>query len=108
MTANTNSAAGKKSLCQNLILYALLCLQDQGNCAACLGFASTAAAEAAINVNRQQNWDKLGLSEQDISFCRLAAKHANPEGNCLILIFAKSSESFCHLVPRAHLNEQIA
>jgi hypothetical protein len=34
-----------------------------------VGFAVTAAAEAAANVYKQQNWDKLGLSEQDLSFC---------------------------------------
>jgi hypothetical protein len=34
------------------------------------GFAVTAAAEAAVNMYRQQSWDKLGLSEQDLSFCR--------------------------------------
>jgi C1A family cysteine protease len=50
-----------------------LVVQDQGDCAACVGFAVTAAAEAAINVEKQQNWDKLGLSEQDLSFCRCDA-----------------------------------
>jgi hypothetical protein len=45
-------------------------LQDQGICSACVGFAVTAAAEAAVNVCKQQNWDKLGLSEQDLSFCK--------------------------------------
>jgi C1A family cysteine protease len=48
----------------------LLLLQDQGACSACVGFAVTAAVEAAVNVYKQQNWDKLGLSEQDLSFCR--------------------------------------
>jgi hypothetical protein len=47
-------------------------LQDQGGCSACVGFAVTAAAEAAINTHKQQNWDKLGLSEQDLSFCKCA------------------------------------
>jgi hypothetical protein len=50
----------------------LLLLQDQGSCSACVGFAVTAAAEAAINVYKQQSWNKLGLSEQDLSFCRCA------------------------------------
>lgn len=45
-------------------------LQDQKGCAACVGFAVTAAAEAAVNVYKQQSWDKLSLSEQDFSFCR--------------------------------------
>jgi C1A family cysteine protease len=44
-------------------------LQDQGDCSSCVGFALTAAAEAAINVHKQQSWDKLGLSEQALSFC---------------------------------------
>ncbi|WIA38177.1 hypothetical protein OEZ86_001528 [Tetradesmus obliquus] len=51
--------------------------QDQGTCASCVGFAVTAAAEAAINVYKQQSWDKLGLSEQDLSFCKLL-----PRLNC--------------------------
>lgn len=45
-------------------------LQDQKTCSACVGFAFTAAAEAAINVYLQQSWKKLNLSEQDVSFCR--------------------------------------
>ncbi|WIA24130.1 hypothetical protein OEZ85_013725 [Tetradesmus obliquus] len=45
--------------------------QDQGKCAACVGFAFTAAAEAAVNVYLQQSWSKLNLSEQDVSFCKL-------------------------------------
>ncbi|WIA34729.1 hypothetical protein OEZ86_013039 [Tetradesmus obliquus] len=45
--------------------------QDQAGCAACVGFAVTAAAEAAVNVYKQQSWDKLSLSEQDLSFCKL-------------------------------------
>jgi hypothetical protein len=53
-------------------------LQNQGECSACVGFAVTAAAEAAVNVYKQQSWDKLGLSEQDLSFCRL-----NPRINCV-------------------------
>lgn len=45
--------------------------QNQGDdCLACVGFAVTAAAEAAVNLYKQQNWDKLGLSEQDLSFCK--------------------------------------
>lgn len=52
--------------------YALISpAQNQGDCAACVRFAVTAAAEAAVNVYKQQSWDKLGLSEADISFCRL-------------------------------------
>jgi hypothetical protein len=35
-----------------------------------VGFTITAAAEAAINVYKQQSWDKLGLSEQDFCFCK--------------------------------------
>ncbi|KAF6257657.1 hypothetical protein COO60DRAFT_1695321 [Scenedesmus sp. NREL 46B-D3] len=46
--------------------------QDQGDCSACLGFAVTAAAEAVVNVHRGQSWQQLGLSEQHVSFCRLA------------------------------------
>jgi C1A family cysteine protease len=45
-------------------------LQDQNSCGACVGFAVTAAAEAAINVHLGQNWNRLNLSEQDLSFCR--------------------------------------
>jgi C1A family cysteine protease len=44
--------------------------QNQGSCSACVGFAATAAAEAAVNVYRQQQWNSVGLSEQDFSFCR--------------------------------------
>ncbi|WIA24077.1 hypothetical protein OEZ85_013685 [Tetradesmus obliquus] len=50
----------------------------QGTCSVCVGFAVTAAAEAAINVYKQQSWDKLGLSEQDLSFCKLS-----PRINCV-------------------------
>jgi hypothetical protein len=35
-----------------------------------VGFAFTAAAEAAINIYKQQSWSKLSLSEQDASFCK--------------------------------------
>uniref|UniRef100_A0A383WKQ7 Peptidase C1A papain C-terminal domain-containing protein n=1 Tax=Tetradesmus obliquus TaxID=3088 RepID=A0A383WKQ7_TETOB len=45
--------------------------QDQGLCASCVGFAVTAAAEAVINVQRQQSWRNFNLSEQDLSFCKL-------------------------------------
>uniref|UniRef100_A0A383W070 Peptidase C1A papain C-terminal domain-containing protein n=1 Tax=Tetradesmus obliquus TaxID=3088 RepID=A0A383W070_TETOB len=45
--------------------------QNQDRCFACVGFALTAAAEAAINVYKQQSWQKLNLSEQDLSFCKL-------------------------------------
>ncbi|WIA37777.1 hypothetical protein OEZ86_014646 [Tetradesmus obliquus] len=51
--------------------------QDQGMCASCVGFAVTAAAEAAINVYKQQSWRSLGLSEQDFSFCKVL-----PRVNC--------------------------
>jgi hypothetical protein len=34
-----------------------------------VGFAVTAAAEAAINVHLQQDWNRLNLSEQALSFC---------------------------------------
>lgn len=44
-------------------------LQNQGDCAACVGFAATAALEAAVNVYKQQSWSKLSLSEQDFNFC---------------------------------------
>jgi hypothetical protein len=44
--------------------------RDQGKCSACMGFAGTAAAEAAVNVYLQQDWKNLSLSEQDFSFCR--------------------------------------
>uniref|UniRef100_A0A383VIM3 Peptidase C1A papain C-terminal domain-containing protein n=1 Tax=Tetradesmus obliquus TaxID=3088 RepID=A0A383VIM3_TETOB len=46
-------------------------LQDQGTCSSCVGFAVTAAAEAAVNVFKQQNWNRLSLSEQALSFCTL-------------------------------------
>jgi hypothetical protein len=36
----------------------------------CVGFAVSAAAEAAINVYKQQSWHKLNILEQDMSFCR--------------------------------------
>jgi hypothetical protein len=45
-------------------------LQDQGACAASVSFAVTAAAEAAINVYKQQSWSKLSLSEQEFGFCK--------------------------------------
>lgn len=45
-------------------------LQDQGGCAANVGFVVTAAAEAAVNVYMQQSWSKLNSSEQDFSFCK--------------------------------------
>lgn len=48
--------------------------QDQSTCSACVGFAFTAAAEAAVNVHLQQSWDKLSLSEQDASFCKLVPR----------------------------------
>jgi hypothetical protein len=54
---------------QNLLHAMLLLVQDQGKCAACVGFALTAAAEAAVNVYKQQNWQKTSLSEQYMSFC---------------------------------------
>jgi C1A family cysteine protease len=44
--------------------------QDQGSCSSCVGFAVTAAAEAAVNVYQQQAWQMLNLSEQDLSFCK--------------------------------------
>jgi C1A family cysteine protease len=44
----------------------LFALQDQGNCSACVVFAVTAAAEAAVNVYTQQNWNSISLSEQDL------------------------------------------
>uniref|UniRef100_A0A383VAT9 Uncharacterized protein n=1 Tax=Tetradesmus obliquus TaxID=3088 RepID=A0A383VAT9_TETOB len=44
--------------------------QDQGGCAANVGFVVTAAAEAAVNVYMQQSWSKLNSSEQDFSFCK--------------------------------------
>lgn len=45
-------------------------LQDQQGCTACVGFAATAAIEAAVNVYKQQSWTKLNLSEADFSFCK--------------------------------------
>jgi hypothetical protein len=45
-------------------------VQHQGLCSAYVGFAVTAAAEAAVNVYKQQSWHKLNLSEQDLSFCK--------------------------------------
>uniref|UniRef100_A0A383VBJ7 Peptidase C1A papain C-terminal domain-containing protein n=1 Tax=Tetradesmus obliquus TaxID=3088 RepID=A0A383VBJ7_TETOB len=57
--------------------------QDQLECSACVGFAATAAAEAAINVYLQQNWVNTNLSEQDLSFCRLVPKPVlGPLVNC--------------------------
>ncbi|WIA18232.1 hypothetical protein OEZ85_009701 [Tetradesmus obliquus] len=52
--------------------------QDQGRCSSCVGFAVTAAAEAAINVHRQQSRRSFNLSEQDLSFCKLL-----PRINCV-------------------------
>lgn len=46
--------------------------QDQRGCSACVGFAATAAIEAAINVYKQQSWPKLNLSEADFTFCKVA------------------------------------
>jgi hypothetical protein len=44
--------------------------QSQLNCAACVGFAATAAAEAAIAANLRWQWqDSPRLSEANISFC---------------------------------------
>jgi hypothetical protein len=48
----------------------VVALQNQGAYGACVGFAVTAAAEAAINVHLGQNWNRLSLSEQSLSFCR--------------------------------------
>jgi hypothetical protein len=45
-------------------------MQNQLGCSACVGFAVTAAAEAAVNVHLQQHWSNLSLSEQDLSFCK--------------------------------------
>ncbi|KAF8060353.1 Wscd1 [Scenedesmus sp. PABB004] len=45
--------------------------QNQGSCGSCVGFALTAAGEAAVNAHMLQDWPALGLSEQDASFCRL-------------------------------------
>lgn len=45
-------------------------VQKQGDCSACVGFAVTAAAEAAVNVYKQQSWHKLNLSEQVLCFCK--------------------------------------
>jgi hypothetical protein len=39
-------------------------------CSSCVGFAFTAAAEAAVNAHLQQSWNRLNLSEQDVSFCK--------------------------------------
>jgi hypothetical protein len=36
-----------------------------------VGFTVTAAAEAVVNVHRQQQqWSSLGLSKADLSFCK--------------------------------------
>eukprot|EP00775_Hariotina_reticulata_P002179 gene2179-2496_t len=44
--------------------------QDQMRCAACVGFAATAAAEAAIAAGLRQHWHEgPSLSEANISFC---------------------------------------
>jgi hypothetical protein len=47
-------------------------LQNQRRCSACAAFAVTAAAEAAVAVHRQRNWNLVSLSEQDLGFCRWA------------------------------------
>jgi C1A family cysteine protease len=66
----------QRSQCKWLLLYERIVLlpyaavQKQGDCSACVGFAVTAAAEAAINVYKQQSWQKLNLSEQDFCFCK--------------------------------------
>jgi C1A family cysteine protease len=38
-----------------MLLLAVIPVQDQGSCSACVGFAVTAAAEAAINSYKQQS-----------------------------------------------------
>eukprot|EP00775_Hariotina_reticulata_P005129 gene5129-5369_t len=44
--------------------------RSQQSCAACVGFAATAAAEAAVAISTRQNWqDFPGLSEANVSFC---------------------------------------
>jgi hypothetical protein len=53
-----------------VLLCCYLLLQNQATCSACVGFVFTAAAEAAVNVHLQQRWNKLSLSEQDVSFCK--------------------------------------
>lgn len=58
---NTRDTPGRRALISPA--------QDQGECSACVGFAATAAAEAAINIYKQQHWSKAALSEQEISFC---------------------------------------
>ncbi|WIA14374.1 hypothetical protein OEZ85_002903 [Tetradesmus obliquus] len=60
---NTADTSGRRALISPA--------QDQGTCSSCVGFAVTAAAEAAVNAYKQQSWDKLGLSEQDLIFCML-------------------------------------
>jgi hypothetical protein len=57
-------------ICPPFTLLRALPVQDQLTCSACVGFVFTAAAEAAVNVHMLQSWDKLSLSEQDISFCK--------------------------------------
>jgi C1A family cysteine protease len=44
--------------------------RQQRNCASCVGFAATAAAEAAMAVEQQKGWLSSGnLSVANISFC---------------------------------------
>jgi hypothetical protein len=57
--------------CAYLHAYCLhMLLQDQQTCSSCVGFAATAALEAAVNVYKQQSWSQLSLSEQDFNFCK--------------------------------------
>jgi hypothetical protein len=44
--------------------------QDQKSCNAAVTFAGTAAAEAALATAMRQNFSAVGLSEQDVSWCR--------------------------------------
>ncbi|WIA14400.1 hypothetical protein OEZ85_002927 [Tetradesmus obliquus] len=67
--------------------------QNQDTCSACVGFVVTAAAEAAINVYKRQNWNRLGLSEQDLSFCRLEPKVSCATGASYQTVVANINEN---------------
>lgn len=61
--------------------------QDQRTCSSCVAFAGTAAAEAAIAASLRQDWSVVGLSEQDLAFCRWVrlVLHASTCARCACL-----------------------
>uniref|UniRef100_A0A383V630 Peptidase C1A papain C-terminal domain-containing protein n=1 Tax=Tetradesmus obliquus TaxID=3088 RepID=A0A383V630_TETOB len=68
--------------------------QKQGDCAACVGFAVTAAAEAANNVYKQQSWQKLNLSEQDLCFCKEEQAVQWASRDCFKFTFRNDEDCF--------------